>query len=147
MIILGSDHAGFELKEKLKAYLQEKGEQIEDVGTHSPEPSDYPEFAAAIGRRVALSNGADKGVALCGSGVGMAIAANKIDGVRAVDAESKEMAIKSREDDDTNVLTLPARMISFEDARDIMDIWLSTPFSGKERHSRRIDEITDLEHS
>lgn len=147
MIILGSDHAGFTLKEELKRYLSSKGEDIDDVGTYSSDPVDYPEFAAEVAHKVALSRGKDRGILVCGSGVGMAIAANKIDGIRAVDADSEEIAKKSREDDDTNVLTLAGRLLETDRALSITDVWLKTPFSNKDRHVRRIQEIKDLEDS
>lgn len=142
-ISIGSDHAGFDLKEKLETYLVDSGHSVVDVGTHSAESVDYPGFAAAVGRAVA-SGEADSGVLVCGSGVGVAIAANKIDGVRAANVVDPETARMSRMHNDANVVTVGARSISEDVAREIVDAFLSAEFEGG-RHQRRVDAISALE--
>ena len=142
-IALGADHAGYELKEKLKSYLTGRGDAVEDCGTASPESCDYPDFAHAVAARVA-SGTAERGILVCGSGVGMTIAANKTPGVRAANIGSEAAARLSREHNDLNVLALGARFIEEEQARKIVDAWLATPFAGG-RHQRRVDKITELE--
>jgi len=142
-IALGSDHAGYGLKEKLKSYLVGRGYSVDDCGTNSTDSCDYPDFAHAVATRVADQR-AERGILVCGSGIGMAISANKTPGVRAANITSEVEAQLSREHNDLNVLALGARLLGEEQARKIVDIWLATPFAGG-RHQRRVDKITELE--
>lgn len=142
-VALAADHAGFELKQYLKRYLGEWGYEVRDLGTHSTQPVDYPDFAAAVARAVA-SGEAWRGIAVDGAGIGSAMAANKVPGVRAALCYDRATARNSREHNDANVLTLGARMISPEQAREIVAVWLETEFAGG-RHQRRVDKITALE--
>jgi len=142
-IAIGADHAGYELKEKLKQRLAAQGVQVEDQGTVSNESVDYPDFAARVGAKVAGKQ-ADFGLLVCGSGIGMAIAANKVPGVRAANVSSVEEAQLSREHNDANVLAVGARLLDDEKAWSIVDKWLHTPFAGG-RHQRRVDKISELE--
>ncbi|MBE0416868.1 MAG: ribose 5-phosphate isomerase B [Coriobacteriia bacterium] len=142
-ISIGSDHAGFGLKEKLEKHLRELGHEVSDVGTHNDDSVDYPDLAAAVGIAVA-SGEAERGVLVCGSGIGVAIAANKIDGVRAANVSDAEMARMSRLHNDANVVTMGGRQLPEEIARDIVDTFLETSFEGG-RHQRRVDKITALE--
>ena len=142
-IYLGADHGGFALKEHVKAFLTGLGHEVTDVGTDSEESVDYPDFAVVVGEAVA-SGEADLGVLVCGTGLGMAIAANKIPGVRAVQASDPEMAHMARLHNDANVLTLPGRYIGPERAAEVVDAFLGTAFEGG-RHQRRVDKIAALE--
>jgi ribose 5-phosphate isomerase B len=142
-IALGADHAGYDLKEKLKAYLQARGDAVEDCGTTSTASCDYPDFARAVAARVA-SGGAERGILICGTGIGMSMAANKIPGVRAAKVNSELEAQLSREHNDANVLTLGGRILGDEQAKRIVELWLATPFAGG-RHQRRVDKIAELE--
>jgi len=142
-IAIGSDHAGFELKEKLEAHLKELGHEVTDVGAHNDDSVDYPDLAAQVGEAVA-SGEADRGVLVCGSGIGVAIAANKIRGVRAANVYDPEMAKMSRLHNDANVVTMGGRYLPEETAREIVDTFLATAFEGG-RHQRRVDKITALE--
>ena len=142
-IALGADHAGVALKEHLKQLLDERGMSYRDFGTHSTESVDYPDYAALVGREVA-AGGCDRGILCCGSGLGMAIAANKIAGVRAVSIVDEDSARLSREHNDANVLALGGRLMAFDAARRIVNLFLDTPFAGG-RHERRIEKITQLD--
>ncbi len=142
-VYLGADHAGFQLKEKLKDYLLRKGFEIGDFSLELKEGDDYPDVAIKLGEKVAKSE--SKGILICGSGSGMAIAANKVPGVRAVAAYDEYSAKMSRKDNDTNVLGLRGREFPFEKIKKIADAWLSTKFSGEARHKRRIRKISDYE--
>jgi ribose 5-phosphate isomerase B len=142
-ISLGADHAGFELKEKIKKLLLQQGLEVSDQGTLSSEAVDYPDYARKVGEQVA-NHTADFGILVCGSGVGMAIAANKIHGVRAANVSSEYEAQLSREHNNANVLTLGARLISDQNAFQIVQKWLETPFAGG-RHERRLEKITQIE--
>jgi len=143
-IALAADHAGFELKEKIKKHLMDRGIDVRDNGTHSAESVDYPEFAQAVGEQVA-TEAADCGILVCGTGIGMAMAANKVPGVRAAKVNSEIEARLSREHNDANVLALGARMLDQATALRIVDRWLSTVFSGG-RHQRRVEKIHSIEH-
>jgi len=138
-IPIGSDHAGFELKERLKAELGRLGYQVEDVGTGSAASVDYPDFAHQVADRVEHGE-ARRGVLLCGTGLGMSYAANRHHGVRAAVAWTPEIARLAREHNDANVLVLPARFLSEEQGLEILRTWLATPFEGG-RHQGRIDKI------
>lgn len=142
-IAIGADHAGFEGKEKIKKTLDELGFDYEDVGTFSLDSVDYPDFSQKVGERV--SNGeAEKGILVCGSGIGVAIAANKINGIRAAQAWNEETARLSRRHNDANVLTIGARVIPETEIPKIVAAWLETDFEGG-RHAGRVEKMMELE--
>ncbi len=143
-VIIASDHAGFILKEKLKKYLSRKKIEYEDFGTDSPESVDYPDYALKVAKKVA-GNKNLRGILVCGSGTGMTIAANKVRGIRAVAAYDAYSAKMSRLDNDSNILGLRGRFFPFERVKKIVNVWLTTPFSGKPRHKRRIGKIAEYE--
>ena len=140
-IIIASDHGGFELKEKIIAYLNENNYEVEDLGTNSKESCDYPIFAKKLCKEL-LENNLKKGILVCGTGLGMQITANKFKGIRAVCVSDTYSAKMSREHNDSNVLCLGARVLGEGLAKDIIDIWLKTDFLG-ERHQRRVDMIDE----
>jgi ribose 5-phosphate isomerase B len=142
-IALGADHAGFELKEAVKRVLDDRGIAYVDAGTSGPESVDYPDYAAEVAGAVATGR-ADRGILVCGSGVGMAIAANKVPGIRASVISDVEGAVLAREHNDLNVLTLGGRRTAVTDAERIVAAFLDTPFAGG-RHERRVRKIADLE--
>lgn len=142
-IALGADHRGFALKENLRAQLQNLGHETIDFGTESEESVDYPDFAMRVGRAVA-SGQVDQGIAVCWSGNGMMIAANKVKGVRAALALNPEMAQLAREHNDANILTLAAKYVSAAEAMKIVEAWLKTSFAGG-RHARRVEKIKEAE--
>jgi ribose 5-phosphate isomerase B len=143
VIALGADHAGFLLKEHLKAWLGARGAQVHDHGTFSTEPVDYPDVAARVAEAV-TSAVASRGVLVCGTGLGMAIVANKFPGIRAAACADVHAARLSREHNDTNVLALGARITGRDTAVRILEAWLDTAFEGG-RHARRLDKIAALE--
>ena len=143
IIALGADHAGYSLKEKLKTWLAADGHRVIDHGTHSTDSVDYPDFAAAVAETV-RTGGAERGVLVCGSGIGMAMAANKVAGVRAVVAADPTVARLSRQHNDANVLALGARLTAAGQALDVVQAWLATPFEGG-RHARRVDKLAQLD--
>ena len=142
-IAVGSDHAAYELKEAIKAKLINEGHEVIDVGCDSTESVDYPKYGHAVGRAVA-SGEAERGIAVCGSGIGISIACNKVPGIRAALCTSVEMAEMCRRHNNANVVCMGARMISQELAFDIIDKWMTTDFEGG-KHLRRINEIEDLD--
>ena len=142
-IVVGSDHAAYELKEAIKKKLTGEGHEVIDVGCDSPESVDYPKYGHAVGRTVA-SGEAERGIAVCGSGIGISIACNKVPGIRAALCTSVEMAEMCRRHNNANVVCMGARMISQELAFDIIDTWMTTEFEGG-KHLRRINEIEDLD--
>ncbi|CEG94169.1 ribose 5-phosphate isomerase B [Propionibacterium freudenreichii] len=142
-IAMGSDHAGFELKEHLKGYLQDKGHEVIDVGTHSTESVDYPIYGAAAARKVADGE-AVTAIVVCGTGVGIGIAANKVHGIRCAITSDVYTARMSRAHNNANALALGGRVIADGLAEEIVDVWLATDFEGG-RHARRVNEITALE--
>jgi ribose 5-phosphate isomerase B len=142
-IAIGSDHAGFELKAHFVSVLRDGGHEVDDLGTHSAEPVDYPAFCAAVGRAVA-SGTADRGIVLGGSGQGEQIAANKVPGVRAALCNDLFTARLGRAHNDANVVSMGARIVAEGLADEILEVWLTTPFDGG-RHQRRIDQIAELE--
>jgi len=144
VIAIGADHAGYSLKEDLKAWLADGGHQVLDFGTHSFESVDYPDFAGPVADAV-TSGAAVRGVLACGTGMGMAMAANKLDGVRAAVCLDSHMARMSREHNDANVLALRARPTEGRSAVEILQAWLETPFAGG-RHVRRVEKLMALEH-
>jgi ribose 5-phosphate isomerase B len=143
VIPIGADHAGFQLKQRLVQELRALGYEPLDLGTHSSESVDYPDFAHDVASKVER-HAATRGVLLCGTGLGMSYAANRHPGVRAAVAWSPEVARLAREHNDANVLILPARFVSDGEAVEILRTWLDTAFAGG-RHSRRVDKI-DQEH-
>ena len=145
IIALGSDHAGFELKEKIKQYLEKRKLKIKDYGCYSEESVDYPDYAEKVARTVANGK-AEKGIVICGTGIGMSMAANKVLGIRAALCWNEETAEMSRKHNDANILCLGARMIDHEKALRIVDIWLKTNFEGG-RHRRRVNKISIIEKS
>ncbi len=143
-VVIGSDHAGFEQKQRLLSHLEEVGHQVVDVGTRSAEESvDYPDFALAAARIVAAGD-ADFGVLVCGTGIGMAIAANKVAGVRAANVIDPEFARLAREHNDANVVTVSARFVPVQVNEEILDAFLATPFGGG-RHAGRVEKISQAE--
>ena len=142
-LVVGSDHAAYELKEAIKAKLISEGHDVIDVGCDSTESVDYPKYGHAVGRDVA-SGEAERGIAVCGSGIGISIACNKVPGIRAALCTSVEMAEMCRRHNNANVVCMGARMISQELAFDIIDTWMTTDFEGG-KHLRRINEIEDLD--
>ncbi len=142
-IALGADHAGYELKDRIKQHLEQHGIAVCDEGTASPESVDYPDYARAVAHDVSERH-ADLGILVCGSGIGMAIAANKVDGIRAANVSSEYEAQMSREHNNANVLALGARILQPEEALRIVDKWLATPFAGG-RHERRVEKIAAIE--
>ena len=144
-IALGADHAGFELKQRIQLWLAQRGIPTQDEGTYSTDSVDYPDFARKVGEDVAARR-ADLGVLVCGSGIGMAISANKVPGIRAANVSSDYEAQMSREHNDANVLCLGARILGPEQALQILDVWLRTSFAGG-RHQRRVDKIAGIEQA
>jgi ribose 5-phosphate isomerase B len=142
-IAIGADHAGFSLKEKLRQKLAGEGHDVVDFGTVSTESCDDPDFAQKVGRDVAQGR-SDRGILVCSTGIGMAMAANKIDGVRAAPAQNDDEVKFTREHNDANVLTLGAKYLDENRALDLIDIFLKTEFAGG-RHARRVAKIAQLE--
>lgn len=142
-IILGADHAGFKLKEKVRAYLVSKGYEVDDEGTRSAESVDYPDYAQKVAARVAARE-APFGVLMCGTGLGVAMAANKVPGIRAATCNDTLSAHFARAHNDANILAMGGRLIDEATAQKVLDTWLSTPFEGG-RHQRRVDKIAALE--
>ncbi len=145
-VAIGADHAGYQLKEDLSSSLAESGFDVIDLGTFSTEPVDYPDIAAAVGEAV-RDGRADRGILVCGSGAGAAIAANKLHGIRAALAHDTYTAHQSVEHDDANVLALGSRVIGIELASEIVRTFLAAEFTGEERHARRVKKIEALEES
>jgi ribose 5-phosphate isomerase B len=144
-IAIGADHAGFALKEKLRQRLAEQGHEVIDFGTASGESCDYPDYAQPVARNVAQGR-ADRGLLVCSTGIGMAMAANKVAGVRAAPAQSEDEVRLTREHNDANVLTLGAKYLDEGHAAALIEIFLNTEFAGG-RHARRVAKIGQLEHS
>ncbi len=144
-VALGSDHAGYPLKVQVLEYLKKKGHEVIDVGTFNEDPVDYPDFTQAVGEAVS-SGAADVGVVLCGSGVGASVAANKIRGVRAGLCHDTFSAHQGREDDNTNVLCMGARVIGASLAVEVLESFLHAKFSGLERHQRRLNKVLSIEN-
>ena len=142
-VALGADHAGWELKEALKAWLIDQGHQVLDVGTHSPDPVDYPDYAEQVAEAVTVAK-VERGILVCGTGIGMAITANKVPGVRAATCSDLYTARMSREHNDANVLALGGRLMGREMALEIVKAWIETGFAGG-RHSGRVDKISAVE--
>jgi len=143
-VVVASDHAGFELKEILKAELRRLGHKVVDVGTHSANPVDYPDYAEAVGLAIQQGRGR-RGILICGSGVGASVAANKLPGIRAGLCHDTYSAHQGVEHDDMNVLVLGARVIGVETAKELMHAFLRAKFSGETRHRRRLEKVIELE--
>lgn len=142
-VIIGSDHAGFDLKEDIKRLLAEKKVDLTDVGTDGRDSVDYPLFAEKVAEGVARGE-FDRGIIVCATGIGVAIVANKIPGIRAANVSDTLSARMSREHNDANVLTLGARLLKVQQAVAIVDVWLNTEFAGG-RHQRRLDQMREIE--
>ena len=143
-VAIGADHAGFELKGPVVEYVQKLGHEAIDVGTHSTDSVDYPDYSRAVAEKI-LSGGADLGIMICGSGVGGSIAANKFPGIRAGLCHDAFSAHQGVEDDDVNVLCLGARVVGVSLALDLVKIYLEARFSGLPRHARRRDKVIEIE--
>lgn len=142
MIGIGSDHGGFELKEKVKKHLEERGLEYKDFGTYSADSCDYPVYGRAVAKAVA-SGECDRGILICGTGIGISITANKVKGIRAALCSDCFSAQATREHNDANILAMGARVLGDGLALKIVDTFLDTPFSGDERHMRRISMIEE----
>jgi ribose 5-phosphate isomerase B len=144
IIAIGADHGGFLLKGVLVEYLKKLGHEVRDLGAYSAEPSDYPDFARAVSEDI-LQRKAERGILICGSGVGAGVAANKFPGIRAATCHDSFSAHQGVEDDNINILCLGERVIGHELAKEITKIWISAEFSGAERHMRRLSKIEQIE--
>jgi ribose 5-phosphate isomerase B len=142
-IVVGSDHAGFRAKETIKKYLEGAGYRVEDVGTNSEESVDYPDYGKAVGERVASGQNT-LGIAVCGTGIGISIAANKVDGIRAALAHDSLTARRAREHNDANVLALGGKVVGDDEAIAIVQEFLSAEFAGG-RHQRRVDKLNEMD--
>lgn len=143
-VVLGSDHAGYKLKDELKALIEQMGHQVTDVGCNCADSVDYPDYALAACEQV-VSGDADRGILICGTGVGMTIAANKIPGIRCALVHDEFTAKATREHNDSNVLAMGERVVGPGVAQEIVRIWLDTPFSEGERHKNRVGKVKALE--
>jgi ribose 5-phosphate isomerase B len=144
-LAIGADHAGYQLKEEVRGYLERLGHEVIDLGAFSTEPSDYPDFAEAVGRKVALGGG-ERGILICGSGVGVCVAANKMPGIRACMCHDHYSAHQGVEHDDMNVLVLGARIIGQETAFEMVAAFLGARFQGQvERYTRRLNKVKAIE--
>jgi len=143
-IAMGADHAGYELKQNVLAYLTEQGHQVLDLGTYDTAPVDYPDYSEAVG--VAIRDGrADRGIVICGSGVGASVAANKLPGIRAGLCHDTYSAHQGVEHDEMNILVMGARVIGPELARELVRAYVGADFTGEERHRRRLAKVSALE--
>ncbi len=145
-IAIGADHAGFELKEELKHRIANAGHSVLDLGTDSTESVDYPDYSAAVGRAI-VAGRADRGIVVCGSGAGAAIAANKLDGIRCAQAADTYTAHQAVEHDDINVLALAARVTGVAVAEEIIDAYLGASFITEDRYVRRLNKVLELERT
>ncbi len=146
LIYIGADHRGFNLKERVKNFLRERGYEYFDVGNAKyDEDDDYPDFAAEVAKKISAEPDRDRGILICGSGVGMDIVANKFRGVRSAVALSVDQVFDARHDDDANALSLAADFLTEEDALKTVRIFLETPFAGEERFKRRVEKISEIE--
>ncbi len=143
-IAIGSDHAGWELKERVKKYLEKEGYESRDFGTEDSSPCDYPDFGLAVAEAVAREENT-RGILICTTGIGMSIVANKVPGVRAAPCNNVETARLSREHNDTNVLVLGTKTVEKGKLEDIIQIWLNTGFTNDERHVRRLKKVKQIE--
>jgi len=143
-IAIASDHAGYDLKKELVRFLEEKGHTLHDFGTHGPASVDYPDYARPAAQAVARGE-CQRGILICGTGLGMSYVANKVKGIRAAACQGCYSARRSRLDNDANVLCLGGRVLGVGLAREIVEVWLSTKFSAQARHQRRIKKIEAFE--
>lgn len=143
-ISIGSDHAGFPLKQKIVTFLKEQGFEVDDHGTHSLDSIDYNDVAVDVAKSIQQSQ-AERGILICGTGIGMSIQANKMEGIRAALVHDKETAKLTREHNDTNVLALGGRIVDHALALDIVNLWVNTAFSQDPRHQRRINKLEPKE--
>ena len=143
-IVVGADHAGFELKQTIADFLRKQNHEIVDVGTHSTDPVDYPDYAEALGKAI-LEGKAERGVLICGSGVGASVAANKLVGIRAGLCHDTYSAHQGVEHDDTNVLVLGSRVVAYALAEELVKAFVGAEFSNEERHRRRLEKVKALE--
>ncbi len=143
-VAVGSDHRGYALKERIAALLKDIGHEAVDLGTESEKSTDYPDFAFPVAEKVA-SGEVERGILVCGSGIGMSIAANKVRGVRAALCRTVDDARMTREHNDSNVLTLGEKSMEDPEIDELVRVWLETEYEGK-RHQRRLDKITDYEN-
>lgn len=143
-IAIGCDHGAYALKEKVIAHLKDEGYEVEDFGTHSTASCDYPDYAIPAAKAVA-SGECDRGIVLCTTGIGVSIAANKVKGIRCALLSDIMSAQLTRLHNDTNMMALGAGIVGENLALEIVDTWVSTPFSGEPRHQRRIDKVMALE--
>ena len=142
-VAVGADHAGFQLKERIKAYLEHRGDTVLDMGTHSAESTDYPQYAFQVAEAV-RDGKADRGILVCDTGNGIAIAANKVEGIRAAIAINPKHAEMSRRHNDANVLVLASALLPPSEEIPTLDAWFAAPFDGG-RHARRVGQIADIE--
>jgi RpiB/LacA/LacB family sugar-phosphate isomerase len=143
-IAIGSDHAGYDLKQELAAYVKSLGHDIQDLGTHGRESVDYPDYAEAVGKAI-IEGSAERGILICGSGVGASVAANKMPGIRAGTCHDTYSAHQGVEHDDMNIIVVGSRVIGIELAREIVRTFLGAEFSKEERHRRRLGKVKDIE--
>ena len=143
-IAVAADHGGFHLKTLLVEFLKKLGHEVMDLGTYSDEPVDYPDYARAVTQQILLKK-AERGILICGSGVGACVATNKFPGIRAAICHDTFSAHQGVEDDDLNVLCLGARVVGPALAKDIVRVWISASFSGAERHRRRLAKVLEIE--
>jgi len=142
-IVIGADHAGYELKQQIARYLLAQGHQVQDLGTHSPQSVDYPDYAVRVARAV-VAGEAERGILICGTGIGMSIAANKVRGARAAVCTDCYMARMARQHNDARILCLGGRVLGLGSALDVVEVFLRTGFVGG-RHAQRVDKIGALE--
>lgn len=143
-IAIASDHAGFDLKQEIIQYLKDEGYDYQDFGPYDEEAVDFPDFARPVAEAVAKGE-CERGILICGTGIGMSMAANKIKGARASLCHDGYTAYMTRAHNDANILCIGSRVTGVGVALDIVDVWLSTPFSGMDRHQRRVDKLAALE--
>ena len=139
-IIIASDHGGYDLKEKIKEYLKELNYEFDDFGTDSTDSVDYTDYAQKVAKEIQKKG---RGILICGTGIGMSIAANRFSGVRATLCHDEETAKMAREHNNSNILCMGGRVLDTETAKKITKVWLETPFSGDERHKRRLEKIDE----
>ncbi len=142
-IVIGSDHRGFTLKEELIKFFKESSVDFKDVGTNSTDSTDYPDYAKLVGESI-MKDGYNFGILICGSGIGVSIAANKVKGIRAVNATSNNMAEMARKHNDANVICFGSDFIDIDKAKRFLEIFINTGFEGGERHIRRIQKLENI---
>ncbi len=144
-LYLGNDHEGLQLKQAVKQHLERQKYVVHDVGTNNTSHVDYPDYAALVSTAVSQDAEARRGILICGTGIGMCMVANRYTGIRAGAVWTVEMAARSREDDNVNMLCLAGAFLDHNTALEIVDTWLKTPFSGEERHVRRLHKVASLD--